>query len=409
MKSTKASSNRVPKYCLHKASGRAVVRLSGDDHYLGTYGSEESHEAYNRLIAQWLAVRKEKQLVTERSRLNAPILTVGELLSRYRKFAESYYVYQGKPTKEFVNLKYAMRPLRQLYGSTLASDFGPLKLKAMQQHFIELGICRTQVNRRIDKIRRLFKWAVSEELIPSMVTHGLQAVTGLRYGRTTAREQPQIQPIGDHWIHATLPLLTPHVAAMVQVQRLTGMRPQDVVNMKLDELDRSTEVWMYERKEHRNRWRGHRRIVYLGPKSQEILKPILEDAMDREHVFSPKTSEEWRNAERRKNRGSPMTPSQRARVKKTNPKRAKRECYDVDSYRRAIKYAIKKANKSRTETNQIPDWCPLQIRHTSATEIRKVAGLEAAQVTLGHARADVTQIYAERNEQLAIKIAQEHG
>ncbi len=215
MKYAKAGSNRVPKYCLHKASGRAVVRLSAD-HYLGPYGSDQSHEAYNRLIAQWLAVRKEKQQVTERSKLNVPQLSVGDLLTRYRKFAEAYYVYQGKPTKEFVNLKYAMKPLRQLYGSTPASDFGPLKLKAMQQHFIVQGICRTQVNRRIDKIRRMFKWAVSEEMVPSSVLHGLQSVPGLRYGRTVAKESPPIQPIDDCWIDATLTSATPHVAAMVQ-------------------------------------------------------------------------------------------------------------------------------------------------------------------------------------------------
>ncbi len=409
MKSVKGTSKRVPKYCLHKASGRAVVRLAGTDHYLGPYGSDESHEAYNRLIAQWVAVRKEKQYISERSKLNEPRLSVGDLLTRYRSFAASYYVYQGKPTKEFVNLKYAMTPLRRLYGSTLAADFGPLKLKAMQQHFVGLKICRTQVNRRIDKIRRMFKWAVSEELVPSSVLHGLQSVPGLRFGRTEAKESTPIQPIDDIWIDATLPAATPHVAAMVQIQRLTGMRPQDIVNMKFCELDRSSSVWQYEREEHKNRWRGQRRIIYLGPKAQEILKTVLNEGVEREYIFSPKCSEDWRNAERRKNRQSPMTPSQRARTKKKNPKRAKRTCYDVDSYRRAIKYAIKKANKTREPNEQIPQWCPLQIRHTCATEIRKVAGLEGAQVTLGHSRADVTQIYAERNQQLAIKIALEHG
>ncbi|MEM7315226.1 MAG: tyrosine-type recombinase/integrase [Planctomycetota bacterium] len=42
-------------------------------------------------------------------------------------------------------------------------------------------------------------------------------------------------------------------------------------------------------------------------------------------------------------------------------------------------------------------WSPNQLRHSAATEIRKKYGLEAAQVTLGHASADVSQIYAERD------------
>ncbi len=44
-----------------------------------------------------------------------------------------------------------------------------------------------------------------------------------------------------------------------------------------------------------------------------------------------------------------------------------------------------------------PEWMPLQLRHTAATVVRSRFGLEAAQVVLGHARADVTQVYAERD------------
>ena len=40
-----------------------------------------------------------------------------------------------------------------------------------------------------------------------------------------------------------------------------------------------------------------------------------------------------------------------------------------------------------------------RLRHTAGTEVRKAFGLEAAQCVLGHSRADVTQIYAERDLQ----------
>lgn len=43
------------------------------------------------------------------------------------------------------------------------------------------------------------------------------------------------------------------------------------------------------------------------------------------------------------------------------------------------------------------------------TEIRKRFGLEAAQVILGHASADVTQVYAERDLQKAVQIMREVG
>ena len=54
-------------------------------------------------------------------------------------------------------------------------------------------------------------------------------------------------------------------------------------------------------------------------------------------------------------------------------------------------------------------WHPNQLRHSFATHVRKHHGLEAAQVLLGHSKADVTQIYAEKNEALAVGIAAKIG
>ncbi len=44
---------KVPSYCRHRRSGQAVVRIDRVDHYLGPYGSPESHRLYERLIAEW--------------------------------------------------------------------------------------------------------------------------------------------------------------------------------------------------------------------------------------------------------------------------------------------------------------------------------------------------------------------
>jgi site-specific recombinase XerC len=50
-------------------------------------------------------------------------------------------------------------------------------------------------------------------------------------------------------------------------------------------------------------------------------------------------------------------------------------------------------------------WHPNQLRHSFATRVRKEYGLEAVQVVLGHSRADVTQVSAERDEALAARVA----
>ena len=77
------------------------------------------------------------------------------------------------------------------------------------------------------------------------------------------------------------------------------------------------------------------------------------------------------------------------------------EHYSVDSYRQAIHRACDKAGVER--------WSPNQLRHTVGTDIRQKYGLEAAQVTLGHSQADVTQLYAERDADLAREVARKIG
>ena len=47
----------------------------------------------------------------------------------------------------------------------------------------------------INRIKRFAKWAVSEELLSPHVYEALRTVTGLRYGRTTARETQPIKPV----------------------------------------------------------------------------------------------------------------------------------------------------------------------------------------------------------------------
>ena len=54
-------------------------------------------------------------------------------------------------------------------------------------------------------------------------------------------------------------------------------------------------------------------------------------------------------------------------------------------------------------------WKPNQLPHTAATAIRKGLGLEAAQVSLGHAMAYVSEIYAERDLTLAVEVARKIG
>ena len=83
--------------------------------------------------------------------------------------------------------------------------------------------------------------------------------------------------------------------------------------------------------------------------------------------------------------------------RKARPRWEPADCYNKDSFGRAVKRGIAKANKEMLKPAFVGNWHPNQLRHTRATEVRRQFGLEAVQVVLGHATADVSQIYAERD------------
>ena len=301
------------------------------------------------------------------------------------------------------------------YGRTPAAEFGPLALIATQNKLVERHLARGYINALVRNIRRMFKWGVSRQLVQPGVYQALAAVEGLKKGRTSARETQPVKPVEDVVVEATLPHLPSVVADMVRFQRLTGCRPGEVCNLRPMDLDRSREVWAFTPASHKTEHHEHSRIIFVGPRAQAILLPYLLRPADA-HCFSPTESVERRNAARRARRKTKVQPSQVSR-KKARPERVPKDRYTRHSYRQAVDRAIEKANKTAadeaaqkgTDPVVLDHWHPNQLRHTAGTDIRRQYGLEAAQVVLGHAKADVTEVYAERDHALAADVMRQIG
>ena len=77
------------------------------------------------------------------------------------------------------------------------------------------------------------------------VHQALRRVAGLRKGRSEARETTIVEPVAEESIRASLPHLSPQVAAMIQLQHLCGARPREVVSIRPCEVDTSGDVWLY--------------------------------------------------------------------------------------------------------------------------------------------------------------------
>jgi integrase len=244
-------------------------------------------------------------------------------------------------------------------------------------------------------------------------------------------------------VEAVLPHLTAHLAGAVRLQLVTGARPGEALAVRLADIDRAGPVWVYRPRQHKTRHRGKERLIPIGPRGQAVLRELIRircplcgsegrpprlgsyngvtcgpcaDRMEEAgasgpwqrveaqpadaYLFSPAEAMAERAADRRALRKSRVQPSQLCR-KVPAPGRKPGEVYGVQAYGKAIARACKAAG--------VPHFHPHRLRHARATEIRRLFGVEAAKTVLGHSQLSVTEVYAERDLALAVRVANEIG
>ncbi len=346
----------------------------------------------------------------------APWLTIAALGIKYLDHCETYY--RGRDGKHTSSVDGARMALRQLFpfADTMAAEFTPQSLIVVRDALVRDGRPRVTCNAVVKAIRRLFKWAACEGLVPVGVWHGLEVVPPLKRGRTEAPEVPPVEEVPEAVVQATLPHLPPIVATMVWFQRWTGARPGEACLLRPCDIDRSKDVWVFSPEHHKLAWRDDPtpRRIPIGLEGQKVLMPYLLRAAG-DYCFSPSEAEKQRNAGRREDRQTPLYKSHRAALKaKRKGRAAKRKagaCYTAASYRRAIARAVETANRSRTAAGlePLPNWSPNQLRHLRAGELQEQLGIEAASAVLGHASLRTTEIYARRQLEMAIDATRKLG
>jgi integrase len=427
------SPRRIPTYRCYKPKNLGLVVLDGKQRYLGKYGTPESLTEYNRLVQEWLSQRSTVRIPISPEKAgsiapveNPPNPLVNEVILAFLEYAQGHYRRpDGTPSGEFDNLRAALRPLRELYGYTPAASVGPLSLRAVRDLMIRNGLSRSTINSRINRIRRMFRWAVSLEMLPGSIVQSLEAVSGLQKGRSGIREAAGISPVSVETVEATLPFMPKPIAAMVRLQLLSGCRTGEILIMRGVDVTQGAPIWTYRPSTHKNSWRGQERIIVLGPRAQAIVREFLKEDSSL-YLFSPQNVVAEFHASRGFQRRTKPTPSEQ-RIRRPRAGRTHAPFYNRRSYRQAICRACDRAfphpTLSKIEPKQITTdqsvelkewrvkhrWSPLQLRHTAATQIRARFGLEVAQIVLGHAKADVTQVYAERDLVRAQNVMAEIG
>jgi integrase len=342
----------IPTYSHHKPTGQAVVKITGPDGkrrsvYLGTYGSPESQQEYQRLLVG---------LPTATPTAASPVLepsadvTVNEALIAYVRHVQAYYP-SGDSARGHLD---AIRYVRKLAGLLPLREFTPKVLKLVRQQMIDAGHSRVTINCRCQRITLFMKWCVAEELCGPDVLAALKAVPGLRKGRCEAKELPPTRPPTAEDLAKVIAKLPPVAAALSRVQSLCGARAGELIQLRADQLDRSGDVWTARVAHHKGTWRGKERTLYFGPQAREVLTPLVVKAG-----------------------GGPLFINGRGRP-----------YHRVQGYRQAIRRACRRAG--------VAEFGSHALRKFAATRIRATCDVEVARAVLGHADLSLTAaVYAE--------------
>jgi integrase len=335
-----------------------------------------------------------------------------EVIAAYWRHCQTYYARpdDSDSNGELSCIRLALGVVKRLYADTQAADFGPLSLKAVREEMVRLGWARNHVNTQTSRVRRMFRWAVENEMVPPAVLQALQAVSGLRKGKTKARETKKVRSVADEVVDAVKPFVARQIWAMVDLQRLTGMRPGEVVRMRGCDIDLDADAPVYRPARHKTEAHGMDRNVYLGPKAKAIIESFVRQD-PQAYLFSPAEAEQERRAKLSAGRKTPLSCGNRPGTnKRKRPRHKPGSRYTVTAYLRAIYNGCDKAfppptplAKATDEANEewrdrltpeqkqhLATWRrqhrfhPNQLRHTAATRLRKKHGLDVIQAVLGH-------------------------
>ncbi len=364
----------VPRPCprlKRHPSGRAYSRwkMGGKTHerYFGKHGTPDAATAYRRFGVEWANGSYDPQPAGA----SAGGISAGSLAARWFAHCLTYYVKDGKPTSEITLCRAAARLVNDLHGDRRATEFDPAALRVCRDTLVARGLVRNTCNAYVSRVVRMFAWGAAQSLLPAAVHGSLVLVEQLAPGRTVAPDRERKRPATDAQIEATLPHLAPSdlvrrakLAAMVRLQRLTGMRPGEVCALAASDLDAVGEVWRYTvGKSNKNLHRGRPQVYYLGPKAVAILTPLLTGA-----------------------------PAGRLFGETAN------------NYGHAIMEASVKGGAGR--------WSPHQLRHALATAVaEKFRSLEHAAAAIGDTEAVAAAVYihVDPRERAKIEVARAMG
>jgi integrase len=370
----------IPKYCPHRVKLRGYSRFPDASaasgyrvvYWPGPLDSAESRAAYHAGIQLWLETGR----VPGREPDPDGGAKVSELVVAFWRFVEAHGHYRkgGRPTSERRCLRSAFRALLAVAEFTPAAAVTLADMDRLRAHMAAKGWAEGTVAGYMVRARSLFRWAEGRGLVPrghatTLVPAGGLCAARPKAGRVTAPRRPA-DPAA---VGAAALLAGPPVCSMIWLQWLNGMRPAGVCFLRACDIDRTGDVWVYREPPDLAAKTGAE-THHFGPRARAILTPYLAAA---------------------------ASPTARLFHPSRQPRMVRCGGFSPNYYAHVIAAVCR--------DNGLPHWSPHQLRHSHLTVVRKLYGIEAARVRGGHASIPMAELYAERDADLAKRVAREIG
>lgn len=377
----------ILKYSRHKAKRSGVIRYPRQpdgrrpaEYLPGEFESAEMMDAYHRSMAHWLAegtvppwVGKGRRRTPTRVALPSCGPTVDQICDLYQEWAARHY-----SPGEAQSVRYALAPLRVLYGDLAAQDFGRRELVLLRASRLDAGNCRNYINKNVDRICRAWNLAAEREQIPDECAASLSRVKRLRkVGADGQPDRAPVGPVSDETIDLTCRHLPEAAADLVRVLRAVGCRCGELFALMADDLVwEADDLWSYTPVSHKSAHRGIVAVRYFSERTIPILRKWIERGSATGHVF---TRPQWTRTQDRRGAGRPWCRTTFGGI-------IRRTC----------------------ERHGLPRWHPHQLRHACATAVyNSGASIEAAKLQLGHTSHQTTERYIRPDNELAKRLARD--
>ena len=343
-------------------------------------------------------------------------VTVAALVKEFLDEVKPSHMKYGKPTSQYINYKYATELLVKRHEELPANQFScpaldklrttmvdwhlPVIKKDKNGRVLEYSkeikkrpkpLSTKTVNEYIKIIKQIFGWGVPKGYVTAEVAFGLTKLTTLDDGELGTVPSEVIQSVHKDHVIATRQQCNKIHGDMFWIQYLCAMRSEGVRLMRLCDIDRSEDIWVYSPPHHKTEGKGKSLNIAIDPEAQDILTPYIEEiekfGSPEEYIFSPEKTMKFLVEERRKRKTIISLPHNQ--YKANTPKRQYNSCYSYDSYKNLIDRAIKRAG--------VPAWTSHQLRHLRATEVYEDHGEEAVMTLLGHGSIKVTRLYIDNH------------